>query len=67
MLWLQQKELLTAVITTQELREVTALKPLLTGDESEEPSQSEVSAEEVLEQINEMYNNKSCKKQMVLT
>lgn len=61
------KELLTLVVTTWELREVAALKPLLIGDMSEELSQSEVSAEEVLDQINKMYNNKHCKKQMVLT
>lgn len=61
------KELLTLVLTTRELREVAALKPLLIGDKSEELSQSEVSAEKVLEQINKMYNNKHHKKQMVLT
>lgn len=61
------KELLTLVSTTRELRDVAALKPLLTGDNSEELSQSEVSPEEVLEQINKTYNNKHCKKQMVLT
>lgn len=61
------KELLTLVSTTRELRDVAARKPLLTGDNSEELSQSEVSPEEVLEQINKMYNNKHCKKQMVLT
>lgn len=41
--------------------------PLLTGKESEKLPQSEVSAEGALEQINKMYNNKHCKKQMVLT
>lgn len=61
------KELLTLVLTTRELREVAALKPLLIGDESEELSQREVSAEEVSEQINKMYNNKQRKKQMALT
>jgi len=60
------KEPLTLVLTTQELRQVVALKPLLIGDESQELSQSDVSAEEILEQINKMYNNKHHKKQMVL-
>lgn len=40
---------------------------LLTGKESGKLPQSEVSAKEALEQINKMYNNKHCKKQMVLT
>lgn len=41
-------------VATWEFREVTALKPLLTGNEPYELSQSEVSAEEVVEQINKL-------------
>lgn len=61
------KEQLTLVLTTWELKEVTALKPLLIRDTSKELSQSEMSAEEVLEELNKKCNNKKHRKAVVLT
>uniref|UniRef100_A0A674J5T7 Uncharacterized protein n=1 Tax=Terrapene triunguis TaxID=2587831 RepID=A0A674J5T7_9SAUR len=45
--------------TAEDLREIPIPEPFFLGDKSEEPSQIEVSLEEVLEQIDKLNSNTS--------